>query len=117
MTDKNDDMSNKKEVVLVPLTVFAQSNMSYRLIVISAEYLRIRADLEKTFAEARAPHWLRFCNKEITHQEYCDLIDEAWIAYANELEPHWLKTGRQSNGKIRLTRVQAQAEYDKKWKA
>lgn len=78
------------------------------------EFLEAKARLRKIFDEARAPHWERFCKKEINYATYCDLIDPHRVEYANNLNPYWVKTGRPSNGKLK-TRIEIQKEYDEKW--
>ena len=78
------------------------------------EFLEAKARLGKIYDDARAPHWERFCSKEITYDEYCDLIDPHRAQYFNDLNPYWVKTGRPSNGKVK-TRIQLQQEYDDKW--
>lgn len=65
------------------------------------EYLAAKAPIKERYDAARAPHWARFCAREITHEEYCRLIHDAWVEYANELEPHWVKAGGCKTGKIK----------------
>jgi hypothetical protein len=79
------------------------------------EYLAAKEALSKVYAEARAPHWKRYCAGEITHSEYCELIDEAYVAYSNDLEPHWVKAGGSKNPKAKPMKV-LQAEYSEKWR-
>jgi len=78
------------------------------------EYLEAKAKLMQVYDEARAPEWEKYMAGKIDHATYCALIDHAWVAYANALELHWVKTGRPSNGKVKLM-VKVQEEYRAKW--
>lgn len=56
-------------------------------------YLKARAPLLAEFKRSCAPHWERFCRKEISHAEYCELIQPAFAAYSKALDPHWRRAG------------------------
>ncbi len=57
------------------------------------EYLAARKPLLDKWDEARKPYWDRYAAGEITHDEYCDLIEPSLDQYWNEVDPHWIKAG------------------------